>query len=99
MKVTDLDKFVLEQVYRPYWGALMGSDYPRLDNLTGNHNLDTVMNDLLEKPEWARLVLERIYRCEFTFPYYIVHPLVSHIAESSRQYRESKIQQNSWHVD
>ena len=87
MKVTDLEKFVLEQVYRPYWATFNGFDYPRLARLTGEINLDTAIQDLSENEEWGKLVMERIRRCEFTFPYYIVHPLVDHIKEYNRQHR------------
>jgi hypothetical protein len=90
MKITDLEKFTLEQVYRPYWATLMGGDYPRLAVLTSVHNLDTAVRDLSENKEWAELVLDRIRRCEFIFPYYISHPLVDCIKEYSRQKRKSE---------
>lgn len=88
MKVTDLEKFALEQVYRPYWSKLMQSDQ-RIDRLSEHYGLDDILLHFSADPEWATLVLDRIYRCKFVFPTYIVHPLVRHIAEYSRQRRKT----------
>lgn len=75
MKVSDLEKFALEQVYRPYQN-MIGMD-ERLDRLNKDFNLENATSHLKENPNWAAHVLDRIKRCEFTFsPYLQDHELV-----------------------
>lgn len=81
IKVTDLEKFVLEQVFRPYQGHLLGHDAPQLERLTKEYNLDIVMYLLDIAPTWAALTMKRIIEIGFEFPEYINHPLVSLIKE------------------
>lgn len=78
-KITDLDKFVLEQVYRPYQKILLGSNTKRMERLDSTYNLNTVMDVIDDNPQWALDVMGRIVRCNFTFPDYVQHPLVSYI--------------------
>jgi hypothetical protein len=75
IKVTDLEQFVLEQIYRPYQLSL-GIGDERLERLNKEYNLETARGLLIKKKEWARLVLSRASRCGFYFPDYIQHPLV-----------------------
>ncbi len=75
IKVTDLEKFVLEQIFRPYQIAL-GIGDKRLERLTKEYNLDTARELLIRNKEWGKLVLFRASRCGFYFPDYIHHRLV-----------------------
>lgn len=81
-KTTDLDMFALEQVYRPYSSMLFGVDV-RFDHLSKEYQLDTVLDMFAGNPEWRDIVMDRIYRCDFQFPRYVIHPLVDYI----RSYR------------
>ncbi len=78
MKVTDLEKFVLEQVYKPYAPDLFNMD-TRFDRLSKEYNLDTVLDLFKDHEKWRQLVMGRISRLPFTFPDYIKHPLVEYI--------------------
>lgn len=78
MKITDLEKFALEQVYRPYSNTLLGRD-ERWDRLPNHYQLDDVLIHFDENTEWRDLVMNRISRLELTFPTYIQHPLVDYI--------------------
>ncbi len=80
MRVTDLEKFSLEQVWRPYqtW-----SPFPTDKTFQGSPaNLDETAQFLQEQGRWSDAVLDRIRRIGVTFPPYIVHPLVDLIRES-----------------
>lgn len=78
MRITDLDKFALEQVYRPYAPDLFTMD-TRFDRMTKDYNLDTVLDLFKTNTKWHHLVMGRISRLKFEFPDYIKHPLVEHI--------------------
>lgn len=72
MRVTDLEKFSLEQIWRPYQ-----SIYGYEDRLIAPPvGLEKTAHLLLEDTEWSRCVLDRLRRIGVTFPSYIVHPLV-----------------------
>lgn len=80
MKITNLEKFTLEQIFRPYQSMLFGgADVKRMSGLSKDYNLDTVLDLFNGNPEWRDVVMNRIVRCEFIFPDYIQHPLVSFI--------------------
>ena len=78
IKVTNLEKFVLEDIFRPYQNVLGVSD-KRIERLTKQYNLNTARQLLIENKEWAKLVLDRISECNFYFPSYIKHSLVRFI--------------------
>lgn len=83
-RVTDLEKFALEQVYRPYWNTLIIDlgvvPEGRPDRLTKNVNLENAVSLLKAHPKWANLVIDRISRCKFTFAKYLEsHELVKFI--------------------
>ena len=81
IKVTDLEKFVLEQVFRPYQYLLLGEDAPRLEKLTKEYCVDNVLHLLNVCPGWANYTIDRIMNIGFYFPKYIKHPLVDMIKE------------------
>ena len=79
-RITDLEKFVLEQVYRPYWTSLVKTGCVRPEKLTKGANLENAVVHLKAYPEWANLVIDRIQRCDFTFAKYLQeHELVKFI--------------------
>jgi hypothetical protein len=69
-----LDKFSLEQVWRPYQTKGGVGDGVRLTSAP--MNLDDTAAKLAEDTEWSRLVLSRIRACNFYFPPYVKHRLV-----------------------
>lgn len=72
-KVTDLEKFSLEQIWRPYSGLAGLQRRPDVPPV----GLFETSKMLAEDTEWSRHVLERIEACDFYFPPYIQHELVS----------------------
>jgi len=78
MKITDLEKFALEQIYRPYARELWKID-TKVDRLSTHYDLDDVLLWFEQEPEWRDLVMKRIVLMEFEFPKYINHPLVDYI--------------------
>jgi len=75
MKYIDLEKFVLEQVYRPYQ-TMLGIGDKTLKNLTKEYNLDTARALMIKNKEWTKLVMSRLSRIGIEFPEYIQHPFV-----------------------
>jgi len=73
MRVTDLEKFSLEQIWRPYQ-TLAG--LPEGHMTSAPHNLGDTARMLSEDNEWSRAVIYRLCGVKPTFPAYIVHPLV-----------------------
>lgn len=72
-RVTDLDKFSLEQIWRPYQ-TLAGFEEARLE--VAPMGLDETAQRLSEDSRWSRCVLERARACRFYFPDYVKHRLV-----------------------
>lgn len=72
-RVTDLDKFSLEEIWRPYQtkaGIAEGRlEKPPLD-------LDGTAYALEKDTDWSRAVLARVRACKFYFPDYVKHRLV-----------------------
>lgn len=98
-KVTDLEKFVREEVWRPYWPSHPEAG-PRLSPSTPEpyqhglkrlgrrrHTPMETRNHLLEHrdTEWHRMVIGRLARIGFWFPTYIVHPLVDYLDEEMQR--------------
>ncbi len=87
-KITDLEQFASEQIVRPYQTMIPGfGKEKRLKNSPYSlGELKDYLNqyDLVTPySEWAKLVLDRIYRVGFYFPNYIQHPLVDVIKRYS----------------
>lgn len=72
-RVTDLDRFSLEHVWRPYQTKAFPDLVGRLEKPPMNLSGTAAM--LSEDGEWSRLVLDRIGRIGFYIPRYVVHPL------------------------
>lgn len=80
-RITDLEKFCLEQIWRPYQ-SLAGYDR-RLTSLP--MSLVETAAKLREDSEWSRHVLDRLKAIGFTFPGYIHHPLVDVVRSAARE--------------
>ena len=75
MRVTDLEKFALEHIYRPYQ-TMIGLE-KRLERLNKDFNLENAVSHLKENPNWAAHVLDRIKRGNVVFAKYLKeHELV-----------------------
>lgn len=72
-RVTDLDKFSLEEIWRPYQ-TKAGFSERRLEKPP--LDLDGTAAVLAKDSEWSRAVLDRARACKFYFPSYVQHPLV-----------------------
>lgn len=70
-RVTDLDRFSLEQVWRPFQNMITHEQ--RLN--APPCSLDETALRLTEDTEWSRRVLCRIRAIGFAIPSYIHHPL------------------------
>jgi hypothetical protein len=80
-RITDLEAFVLSEVYRPYQNALplLGKDGKRIERLGGALTLDEAVTHLNAYPDWAALVVGRIRDCGYWFPHYLSHPLIDYL--------------------
>jgi len=76
-KITDLEKFTLEHIFRPYQTMIM--DENRLEKLP--MPLDEVALYADANPEWWDVVHDRIKRIGFYFPNYINHEIVDLVRE------------------
>ena len=77
MRVTDLDDFSLQQVWRPYQGMVgyeRRLDRPALP-------LDATADRLRQDTAWTKCVLDRLRGIGVEFPAYVQHPLVDVIVE------------------
>lgn len=76
MRITDLEKFALEQIWRPYQNTV-GYE-KRLERLPVS--LESTAESLKQGTYWSGLVLNRLSGMNrhrrITFPSYIQHPLV-----------------------
>lgn len=87
-RITDLEKFALQHIMRPYWPLLiekasydglvefkLDQKAERYDRLT--HSIEQVAKLLDVGPiEWRMAVFDRLFRIGFFFPYYVEHKLV-----------------------
>jgi hypothetical protein len=83
-RVTDLEKFSLEDVWRPYWRSYDRGDLPRPVDAHGNLvrpaapplTLAETAAALRVDDRWSRLVIQRLARCDVEFPEWVRHGLV-----------------------
>ncbi len=81
-RVTDLDKFALEEVWRPYQNRSGLSHGERFESIPVT--LEETAQLLSVDSEWSQCVLRRIAAIGFSFPPYVVHPLVDVITQTSQ---------------
>ena len=99
-KVTDLEKFVFEHVWRPYWAL-----HPDANNTSGNperyedrfgkkrHTLMQTNTFLRENHEYRAHVIGRLARIGVWFPDYIKHPLVSNVRDWIDEWNRAHVDQ------
>jgi hypothetical protein len=83
MRVTDLEKFSLEQIWRPYQNKPPYEFEKRLEEAP--YNLGDTARMLQEDNDWSRCVLSRLRAIGVTFPAYIVHPLVDVVKAATKR--------------
>lgn len=81
-RVTDLEKFALEEIYRPYQ-TLLGFE-ERLTALP--YSLEQTAELLSIKSYWTDCVVSRLHGIGITFAKYIEHPLVDVLREAIAKY-------------
>ncbi|RVL48443.1 hypothetical protein CN138_08920 [Sinorhizobium meliloti] len=86
-RITDLEKFALEQVWRPYQN--MKGYEKRLEALPMSLE-ETAKLLITDETGWAECVLDRIAAVGFTFPSYINHHLVDVIRTAQHIRRKAK---------
>lgn len=79
-RVTDLEKFSLEEIWRPYQ-TLKGFE-KRLD--APPYNLGDTARMLQDVSHWSRCVLDRLHKIGVSFPAYIQHPLVDVVTSAMK---------------
>jgi len=77
-KVTDLEHFALMQVVRPYQNMIINKEEPIK---VSPYALEELAKMLENRDNWSNLVLNRIYRCGFWCPKYMVNPLITVIRQ------------------
>ncbi len=74
-RITDLEKFALEHIFRPYQNkGGFGKWDERIKALPVP--LECLCDMLNKETEWSKLVLDRIQKIGFKFPPYVKHDLV-----------------------
>ena len=91
-KITDLEKFCLEHVLRPFQGMewlekiSKGKRFEKMP-----FSMEILLEKLKEKSEWSEEVLGRICRIHLQkglyFPNYINHPIKDFIEKKIKEYR------------
>lgn len=99
MKVTDLEKFAFENVWRPYWpmhpdaGPRSATGTPeRYEDRFGKkrHTLMQTLTMLQENPDYRACVIGRLAAIGVRFPEYVKHPLVDAVREWLRDFDAGK---------
>ena len=95
MRVTDLEKFAMEEIWRPYWPIqpFPGGEVNGYGN-TLRHSLDQTVTALREHPDWREVVVGRLARIGVGFPPYVVHPLADLIREEVDIWRADRYSMN-----
>jgi len=89
LRVTDLEEFSFDHIWRPYWPSYNRGDLPRPADVHGlarltkaPRDLDGTANALMVDDEWSQLVINRLGRIGVDFPAWMRHPLVDVVRES-----------------
>ncbi|MQB09574.1 hypothetical protein DXT96_06855 [Agrobacterium sp. ICMP 6402] len=87
-RITDLEKFALEQVWRPYQNqdGFAFAQEDRFEALPISLE-ETAKLLISDESGWSKCVLDRISAIGFTFPSYIYHPLVD-VVRTAREVRK-----------
>ena len=85
-RITDLEKFALEQIWRPYQNHESIGFEKRLEALPMSIG-ETANKLITDDTGWSKCVLDRISAIGFTFPPYINHPLVD-VVRTAQEFRK-----------
>ena len=92
MRVTDLEKFALEEIWRPYWPSYPGYvEGTRCLSLP--MGLEATARELLSPADaaWRDMVINRLSRIGVTLPEYVQHVLVRVVKARIAEWRESSV--------
>lgn len=78
-KITDLEKFVESDIYRPYQ-TILDEAYSKLSSPVAR-NLENAKYHLMNNKDFADHVLNRMKEIEYYFPNYIKHELVTYLSD------------------
>ena len=95
MKVTDLDKFCLEEIWRPYWSMVYPEGIPRRSPMS----LEQTAQKLCEDSDWSKCVLDRLSKLKLHFPDYVQHPLVDVVKDLAVPINDPEAQKLDAHWD
>ncbi len=90
-KITDLEKFALEHVWRPYWpmhpnaGPRQANGTPERYGDKLRHTLMQTLSALQENREFREAVLSRLSGIGVFFPGYIKHDLATYITRKLQE--------------
>lgn len=85
MRVTNLEKFVKEQVWNPYKNIAPFPECPEMWVLASHLQVSN------EVTNWANLVLNRLQGIGITFPSWINHPIVDVLVSRGVAKKESNV--------
>lgn len=88
-RITDLEKFALEQIWRPYQNHSSLGFERRLEALPMSLE-ETAKKLITDETGWAECVLDRVSAIGFTFPSYVCHSLVDVIRHEQRRRRAER---------
>lgn len=88
MRVTDLEKFSLEQIWRPYATLLGITGSLKFAPLTIEGTAELLRSD--HAPEWRKCVLGRLAQMRVEFPSHIQHPLVDAVRDGIAKMTQPK---------
>jgi len=74
-EIIDADKFVLEQVFRPYQNILGVEKTFEKQPFTNEKTIEMLKEDT----EWSRAVINRIKRCNFICNKWVNHPVINYL--------------------
>jgi len=80
-RVTDLDKFSIEDIWRPYANVYGLTERPEEPPM----GLNATMLELRKGGEWAEMVMSRIVKCGVWFPEFVQHPLADFVANYKKE--------------
>lgn len=88
-RVTDLERFSLEDIWRPYQG-MPGSGLPWSDKRLKKvpMSLEETAALLRVPSPWSGAVLSRLARCKVVFPSYVQHPLVDAVRDGIKAVKQ-----------
>lgn len=76
-EIIDADKFILEQVYKPYQTELGFEETLKKQPFSNEKTIEL----LSEASLWSQAVKNRIRRCDFKISQWVNHPVINFLKE------------------